>query len=117
MAARSPQRRAPESCWRPARSTARGSRAGPAPRAPCRIFLPSLDRRTRQHRFARFHPVGVVERVPRRCDIARGGMRLLMAYELADQSPRDAELRIALDIRIGGIIDLGNQRLEAGLED
>src|SRR5262249_21885988 len=117
MAARNRRRRVPGSCWKPAPWPARESRAGPELRAPCRISNPSLDRWTRQYRLARLQMVGVIERVPGRGNIAGGRMWLVVPHEFFDPRARPAAIRLSLDIGIGGIVDLRDQGLEAGLED
>ncbi len=76
-----------------------------------------FDGRPRQHGFAGFHHIGVVERVPRRHDVRGGGMRLVVAHEFADQGLGDAELHVAVDMRIRGIVDLRDQHLESRLDD
>src|ERR1700722_13813582 len=82
-------------------------------RKPSALFY----RRTWQHRLACFHFVEVIERVPGRTGIALGRMRLVMAHEIADQRLGHAELDVAVDVWIGGIVDLRSQDLESLFED
>src|SRR2546430_11924329 len=79
--------------------------------------VPLFNGRARQHGLAGFHPVDVIERIPGRADIRCGRVPLVMSHEIADQRLGDAELHVAVDMRVGGIIDLGNQNLESRLED
>src|SRR6478672_1871842 len=75
------------------------------------------DRRARQYGLARFHPVDMVERIPGRTNIRRSRMRLVMTHEIADQRLGHAKLHVAVDMRIGRIVDLRDQDLEPRLED
>ena len=76
----------------------------------------SLDRRARQFGLARQHHQRVLQRVPRRRDAGRVGMRFVVAAKSAEQRARDAELSVGMHPRIVVGVDLSDQRLEAGLE-
>jgi len=76
-----------------------------------------LDRRRRQHRFAALHHVRVVQRIPRRGEARIVRMRLVVTDVVAEKGPRNAELGVAVEIRIGGIIRLRDQHFEARLDD
>src|SRR3954453_9054518 len=76
-----------------------------------------LYRRLWQTRFARLHHEGLIERKPLALDVGRRGTARFVPHVIADQGARDAELRIRLQIRIVGRVDLRDQRLEALLEN
>src|SRR5436190_1529542 len=44
-------------------------------------------------------------------------MRFVVTHEIADQRFGHAELHVAVDMRVGGIVDLRNQNLESRLEN
>src|SRR5664279_1386171 len=79
------------------------------------VQCPSLDRRARQYRVPLFHPIDMIERIPRRADIRLGRMRFVMTNEVSDQGLGHAELHVRVEMRVGGIVDLRNQNLESRL--
>src|SRR5437660_6220687 len=83
-------------------------------RLSCRL---AGNRWARQLRFAGLDDEVVFERKPRPFDVGCRGRLIVMAYVLADQRARDAELHIGLEVRIIARIDLRELRLEARLVD
>src|SRR5258707_15459245 len=69
------------------------------------------DRWPRQYGLARLHPIDIVERIPGRDNIGYARMRRVVTNEIADQGLCHAELHVAVDMRIGGVVDLRNQKL------
>src|SRR5215472_16318898 len=76
-----------------------------------------FDWGTRQERLTRFHNVCIVERMPGRLRGRITRTRLLVSHVVTHECFGYTELHIRIDMRVSGIVNLRDQRLEAGLED